>query len=233
MKIITLFLATMLLIVAMLPTNRPEGAVILVGGGRIPTQAIELLKESKVNGKFVVISYCEDHRHKWDVDLDFPIFSLPTEFSSIPVCDIAGVLIAGGDQWRYLNEIDPQHLQLVHERGAPILGTSAGAMILGEHYFTAEKDTITSEQARQNINVCLGRSFVHFQCLKDTIVDTHFRNRNREGRLDVFRVKSGAKRALGIDEQTAMFIRGSRIETIGEGTVTILNDKPISVLAKL
>lgn len=225
MKIILSLLLSMILLVAMVPKEyvvHEAGPVILVGGGSIPSQAIEKFKEHRLgHGHFVIVSYSECQQARWK-SLN-PIFVLPELITSIPLTSVGGIVIEGGDQWVYLNRLSGKYIQDAHERGIPILGTSAGSMILGEHYFSAEHDTITSEQAKQNINVCLGHAFVHIKWLKDTIVDTHFKHRDRQGRLEVFVDKSGATKGLGIDEQTALYVDAAHFEIMGEGTVTVVN----------
>lgn len=224
MKIILALLVSMILLVAMVPKEhaiREAGPVILVGGGSIPAEAIERFKERKLKGgRFVIVSYNKSQHDRWK-SLD-PIFVLPERITGIPLHKVGGIVIEGGDQWIYLNTLSGKYIQDAHELGIPILGTSAGSMILGEHYFSAECDSITSEQAKENVNVCLGRAFVHIKWLKDVIIDTHFMRRNRQGRLEVFVSKSGAAQGFGIDEQTALYVDATHFDIMGEGTVTIV-----------
>lgn len=213
------------------PAQSNAGPVIIVGGGTIPKAAIDRLIEKKTRGDIVVISCYEKHREKWRRNIPSSIFSLPEGLPFIPICSVGAVIIEGGDQWDYIRRLDRRWLQSIHDKGSPILGTSAGSMILGEYYFSAEKDTITSEQAKQNINVCLGHAFVNIKYLRGKIVDTHFNARNRRGRLEVFVEKSGAKCGIGIDESTALYIDDNGSELVGDGLVTIITSVESSINA--
>src|SRR5262245_18316978 len=64
--------------------------------------------------------------------------------------------------------------------------------------------------------------------LPDTLVDTHFSVRGRLGRLACAMAKaidegaSGGLLGIGIDEQTAIVVRGAEASVSGVGTVTFL-----------
>lgn len=130
-----------------------------------------------------------------------------------------GIFFAGGDQSKYA-----QHLQdttLAREinsssrRGIPIGGSSAGLAILGEFYFPAFKDTITSAETLKDPfhpRLILAKGLLQLPNLEKLITDSHFKDRDRMGRLVTFMARilsdqwSEHIRAVGLDENVAVII---------------------------
>jgi len=111
-------------------------------------------------------------------------------------------------------------------------GTSAGLAILGGLAFTAREDTITSEDALRNpydARITIENGFLTVPYLGGIITDSHFTERNRMGRLQVFLARALADRmvsearGIGIDEQTALTVEGNGIaRVIGNGSAYFL-----------
>lgn len=131
-----------------------------------------------------------------------------------------GIFMAGGDQSRYITfwKDTPVAAALnAHlAAGKPIGGTSAGLAVLGEHYYSALLDSVTSAQTLadpQDVNITLGHGFLAAPALVGAITDSHFMERERLGRLITFLARlhvdhPNAPRllGLGIDEATALCI---------------------------
>ena len=129
------------------------------------------------------------------------------------------IWMAGGDQYNYINiwgnsEMkDALNDHITIKKGA-IGGTSAGMAVLGEWFFSAKNGTITSEEALGNPyheKVSLGNNFLNIEILEHTITDTHYADRNRQGRHIAFMsqiVKETNAKTFGIacDEYTAVCI---------------------------
>lgn len=205
--------------------NDNPGAIALVGGGKIPKEAINWLKEHSLKNKnLIVIAYNFDIDDYWKEKFKNIKYILPRDFEKISLKNVSAIFIAGGNQWNYINEININYLQKAHNKGIPILGTSAGAMILAEKCFSAEHGSITSEEAIQNKNVCI-KDGIMIKCLKNCIIDTHFTERNRKERLKVFIEKSGVNFGIGIDECTALCIKNNKSIIFGEGNVYLFHEK--------
>lgn len=141
------------------------------------------------------------------------------------------VWLAGGDQHRYLTWPDPLLEALAAlSSGRTIGGTSAGAMSLGGLAFDAAEGSLRSRTAlREPTDRALSIVRPRFAQpeLSDHLVDTHFSEREREGRLIAFlaraRIDHGvdAPRGVGIDEGTALVIDGDRFEVRGRGDVFV------------
>ncbi|MEI6833686.1 MAG: cyanophycinase [bacterium] len=138
-----------------------------------------------------------------------------------------GIFFAGGDQSNYANFLTGSPLALAinkaAERGVPIGGSSAGLAILGEFYFPAYKDTVTSDQTLADPydhRVVLEKNLLRLPHLDNLITDSHFRNRDRMGRLVTFMARiltdkwANHVRGVGLDENVAI-----AIETDGSAQV--------------
>ena len=138
-----------------------------------------------------------------------------------------GIFFAGGDQSNYANFLTGSPLALAinkaAERGVPIGGSSAGLAILGEFYFPAYRDTVTSDQTLADPydhRVILEKNLLRLPHLANLITDSHFKNRDRMGRLVTFMARiltdkwANHVRGLGLDENVAI-----AIETDGSAQV--------------
>ena len=145
------------------------------------------------------------------------------------------LFVAGGDQWSYtLNwsntRLSATVANLFNEKRIPIGGTSAGAMIWGGRYFDASGRSVTSAEALTEplaSDITLRPAlFGTWPILADRIIDTHFSERNREGRLMTFLARARESnyhpKGIGIDERTALIIDDEGIGTVyGGGFVWI------------
>ena len=108
-----------------------------------------------------------------------------------------------------------------HRRGALIAGTSAGASILSAHMVSFGSGGATPKFRIGQVSQGLG-------LLDDVIVDQHFTQRNRFGRLLALIASNPAQLGVGIDEDTAAIIRPSGLmEVKGRGVVTIVDGSEV------
>ena len=146
------------------------------------------------------------------------------------------LFIAGGNQWDYVRMWKGTPVEdAIHEliaRGVPVGGTSAGLAILGEFSFSAERNTIYSDEALKNPynpRLTLENDFLHLPYLQGTITDSHFVERDRMGRLVTFLARilqdgwADQARGIGIDGKTALAVDGNGVATLhGTGAVYFL-----------
>jgi cyanophycinase-like exopeptidase len=130
------------------------------------------------------------------------------------------VFIAGGDQWNYVNlwkdtKVEDAINWVRNTKKGVVGGTSAGAAILGQYYFSAQNGTVTSAEAIANpyrSTVTLGRNdFLALPYMQNLIVDTHLNNPDRRGRITTFMARMSKDFAIrpygiGLDENTAVCI---------------------------
>ena len=139
--------------------------------------------------------------------------------------DATGVFFTGGEQQRIVEGLRGTKLdEVLRERlasGLVIGGTSAGASMMSD-LMIIEGDSETHPQ-KGVVELGAGMGL-----LPGTVVDQHFAQRGRIGRL-LYAVTLHRKHlGLGIDENTAMLVRGSRFEVIGEGAVSVVDGSTIT-----
>lgn len=133
-----------------------------------------------------------------------------------PLLDAKAVWFSGGRQWRlvdaYKNTLTEQMIQKVLDRGGVIGGSSAGATIQGS--FLARGDT-------KNNQIMMGDHQEGFGYIKNIAIDQHVLARNRQ--FDLFEILKVHPEllGLGIDENTAIIVKGNRFEVIGESYVLV------------
>ena len=200
-----------------------QGGAVLMGGGKDVAEAFAWMIGRSGNGDFLVLRAAGTPAYNAFVLQQSPANSAATlilktrEASSDPfvlerVRQAEAIFLAGGDQWNYIRLWKGTPLaRVLQDRidaGVPIGGTSAGLAVLGQHYFSAEHDTVTSAVALADpfdAKVTLGDGFLRVPHLGGLITDSHFMARRREGRLLAFMARLNC-RGLGIDEATAVLL---------------------------
>src|SRR5262245_56663511 len=133
----------------------------------------------------------------------------------------ASGIFAGGNQRRLTALLGGTPVaQLIRKRnasGVTVGGTSAGASILSEHMiaFGDEGSAVISGSVRLSPGLGLTNRFV---------IDQHFRQRDRLGRLITALAYNPFAVGIGLDEDTAVFISPDEVlEVEGSGGVTIVD----------
>lgn len=205
-------------------TTKPQPGYLLMGGGKDVEEAFQWLIAKSSGGDFLILRAAGTPAYNPFVQKLGKVNSVATLIlkersqSSDPevlkaVQNAEAIFLAGGDQWNYIRlwKDTPlcQALQQRINAGVPIGGTSAGLAVLGEHYFSAEKDTITTEQALANAfyeKATLGTGFLRIKPLRNIITDSHFTPRKRLGRLASWLSRLPKTKGIGIDERTALLV---------------------------
>jgi cyanophycinase len=140
------------------------------------------------------------------------------------ILDADGIFITGGDQRRLMERLAGSAAARAlhtafHLRSCCMGGTSAGAAAMS-HIMLAEGDTPQLPEKDAAV-LGLGLGFV-----SNAIIDQHFSQRRRLGRLLSALAQQPELLGVGIDEDTALIIeRGRGIEIIGKGTVTLIDGR--------
>ena len=153
------------------------------------------------------------------------------------VAQAEAVWFAGGDQYDYVkyfkdNAMEDALNTFINTKKGVIGGISAGLAILGSSYFSAERGGIESDAVLINPyhpRVTLGyNDFLEIPFMEDVITDSHFANRDRQGRMSVFLArfaKDNNRRSFGIasDENTAITVDAvGRASVYGSGSAYFL-----------
>jgi len=133
----------------------------------------------------------------------------------------SGIFITGGNQLRLsaiLGGTDiAQTIRRINARGVPIAGTSAGASIMSEHMIAGGESDQGPSEGGAVLAPGLGLT-------NAAVIDQHFSERNRLGRLLSAIALNPFLLGMGIDEDTGAFIDPEGVvEIVGSGTVTIVD----------
>jgi cyanophycinase len=135
--------------------------------------------------------------------------------------EATGVFLTGGNQLRLASVLGGTELgsalQRASLRGVVIGGTSAGASAVSTHMMAFGASGATPKHRMAQVSVGLG-------ILDGVVVDQHFEQRTRLGRLLAVVAQSPSLVGLGLDEDTAAIVfADDSLEVIGRGAVTIVD----------
>jgi cyanophycinase len=216
-------------LLAAAPPRPPRGALVIVGGGRV-TPDIERAFVTLAGGKaarVVVVptasGYADDPREsrsfteRWRKAGAASVALLhtrkraeaDTEAFVKPLREATGVWLSGGDQSRltaaYGGTAVERELKQLVGRGGVVGGTSAGAAVMSELMITGGRREATTGKG--------------FGLLKGVVVDQHFLKRDRVVRLLGVLERAQGPIGVGIDEATAVVVRGDELEVVGDSYV--------------
>jgi cyanophycinase len=130
------------------------------------------------------------------------------------------LFFTGGDQLNVTSLMggSPLH-NLLYDRiqeGFIVAGTSAGAAMMSNSMIVRGASEVAPQVG--GVEIAPGMDL-----LKGTIIDTHFTQRGRHGRLFTAIAHYPQDLGIGIDERTAIVINNGDFRVIGEGVVTIID----------
>jgi cyanophycinase len=132
-----------------------------------------------------------------------------------------GIFFTGGEQARIISCLKDTKLDAaMHKRyseGIIIGGTSAGAAMMPD-MMIIEGDSETNPRV-DVVAMGPGMGF-----LPNVVIDQHFAQRGRLGRLVTALLLQPAVLGFGIDENTAILVSGDELEVIGESAVTVIDE---------
>jgi cyanophycinase len=132
-----------------------------------------------------------------------------------------GVFFTGGNQLRLSTLLGgtpiAKAVRVLNAAGVPVAGTSAGAAFISEHMiaFGDEGSTPVAGSVRLAAGLGLTNRF---------IIDQHFRQRDRLGRLLTALAYNPFAVGIGLDEDTAAFIApDNTVHVQGSGGITVVD----------
>jgi len=132
-----------------------------------------------------------------------------------------GIFMTGGNQLRLSTILGgtqvARRIRSCHSKGCHVAGTSAGAAFSSEHMIAFGDEGPRPVAGKVTLAPGLGLT-------NRVIVDQHFRQRNRLGRLLTALAYNPFLTGIGLDEDTAAFINANRvIEVVGSGVLTVVD----------
>lgn len=227
----------------------------LAGGGGVRRGDVVVLRATGGDGYTSYLLGLAPFRSVQTLKLNPPATRADLALAADVLSRAEFVFFAGGDQAHYAAWAGTPLLaavQQVYARGGVVGGTSAGLAILGEFSFdaiAAGPTSVTSSTALADPRsplLSFSQNLFRFGPLRGVVTDSHFRVRDRLGRLVVFAARQHADGlvtrmprevlGLGVDEATALVVDASgqaslRLQRAGEGGVWALRVAPARTLS--
>ncbi|HUL84953.1 MAG TPA: cyanophycinase [Actinomycetota bacterium] len=136
-----------------------------------------------------------------------------------------GVFLTGGNQSRLTQVVAGTRLgdalANAHDRGAVLAGTSAGASAMASHMVAYGQPGATPKNRMVQLSAGLG-------ILHGIVIDQHFEQRGRYGRLLALVAQSPSLLGIGVDEDTcAIVFADQTMHVLGKGAVTIVDGRHV------
>ena len=135
--------------------------------------------------------------------------------------EATGIFLTGGSQLRLATLIGgtpvAKRIRARNADGVHVAGTSAGAAFLSEHMIAFGQEGGSPVAGRVTLAPGLGLT-------NRFVIDQHFRQRDRLGRLLTALAYNPYAHGIGLDENTAAFIGpDNRLQVEGSGAITIVD----------
>ena len=214
----------------------PKGRLIVIGGGETPAVVVNRALELS-GGKSAKIAvlpaanpeYAQSSLASWKrtgannvalVNPQQPAAAVKT----IREADL--IWLPGGLQGVFMNNIRgtdiADTIRRRYREGAIVGGTSAGAAVMGKTMIGGRSD-LDSLKAGTAPYLQDGLGL-----WPDAIVDQHFLQKGRFNRLALAVIDYPELVGIGIDEETAVVVRGHQFEVIGNSNVTVIDGRKAS-----
>jgi cyanophycinase len=135
------------------------------------------------------------------------------------------VFFTGGDQLRITSILGGTamgtRLKEMFDRGVTIVGTSAGASAMSSTMIVTGNEEDSPRKCTVKMAPGLG-------LLRNCVIDQHFAQRGRIGRLLCAVAQNPHVLGIGIDEDTAVIVEGSRFRVTGSRAVTVVDGSTLS-----
>jgi cyanophycinase len=228
-------------------SNQPKGRLIIIGGHEDKEGERTILKAVAHrargdNGRLVIVTVATQLPE--EVGREYRELFKDLGVGNVDVVDIRTrdeaadgknvqkiasakvVFFTGGDQLRITSQIGDSPLfrcmQEIYHKGATIAGTSAGAAAMPETMLIAG----ASDKSNQISALTMAPGLAFMQ---GVVIDSHFAERGRMGRLLGAVAQNPRNIGLGIDEDTAIVVSGQeRFEVIGSGAVYVVDGMGVS-----
>jgi cyanophycinase len=220
-------------------TRKPKGQLMIIGGHEREGDLSILDEVVKIanrrSGDLLIITVASQepeeqteeymqlfkNRGAKRIDaLDIRQRSEAQDEKAVKKCQEAAVIFfTGGDQLRITSQIgDSPLFQCLHDNywnGGTIAGTSAGAAAMPETML------ISGESDKSDISA-LGMA-PGLGLIEGLVIDTHFAERGRIGRLLGAVAQNPRNLGIGIDEDTAICVRDDHFIVMGAGAVYVVD----------
>ncbi len=139
--------------------------------------------------------------------------------------EATGVFLTGGNQLRLSTTVGgtpaARMIRHMNAAGVPVAGTSAGAAFLSEHMIAFGEEGSSPRADIVTLAPGLGLT-------NQIVIDQHFRERDRLGRLLAALAYNPFAVGIGLDEDTAAFLAPNEtIDVYGSGAITVVDPSEV------
>jgi cyanophycinase len=224
-------------------TGPAHGALVIVGGGRVGNEILTRMFDlaGGTDVPMVVIptaTGAETYAADWSGLRMFKDFGatnitvLHTKDRKVadseefvkPLATARLVWFVGGRQWRlvdsYLHTRTQREVAKVLERGGVVGGSSAGASILSSY--------MVRGAVENNFTMMAPGYEEGFGLIKGVAIDQHMLTRNRQDDLEEVVARHPDVLGIGLDESTAIIVRGQKFEVVGASKIAIHDGRNVA-----
>jgi cyanophycinase len=225
--------------------KKPKGKLIIIGGHENKDhcrQILEMVAKQVSGGPLVIITVATQMPQEVageyislfqelgvkDVQaLDIRIRADAQDEANVQLCAKASVLFfTGGDQLRITSQMGDSPLyQCVvdnYQKGMTVVGTSAGAAAMPETMLVSGPGDESNRVSALNMAPGLG-------LIEGVVIDSHFAERGRMGRLLGAVAQNPRNLGIGIDEDTAIIVEhGKEFRVLGSGAVYVVDGATVT-----
>jgi cyanophycinase len=210
-----------------------KGSLVIIGGGRTPLEVAKKFVELSggPQAKFVVVPAASERPQPDESETTWlkklgaekvVVFHPKSRAEAnspeflAQLKDAGGIWFGGGRQWRTVDAFEgTAAVEAFHDvlrRGGAIGGSSAGATIQGEYLVRGSPviNTIMMAEGYER----------GFGFLPGAAIDQHFTQRKRQPDMELLKRTYPQLLGIGIDEGTAVIVRGTKAEVMGPATVS-------------
>jgi cyanophycinase len=221
--------------------SQSNGKLLVIGGAedkegdcRILKEFVRLARGEKA--RIVIMTVATDHPE--EVGAEYRKLFKRLDAGDVKVVDISkredtesekalkaieeatALFFTGGDQLHITALIGATAMDKLikrrHDKGLLLGGTSAGAAMMSNSMMLGGESECNPRSG--SVEIGPGMDFI-----MGALIDTHFSQRGRHGRLITAIAHYPQELGLGVDEDTAMVVTGNEFEVIGSGAVTVID----------
>jgi cyanophycinase len=223
-----------------------KGSLIIIGGAEDKEGKCEILKkvvEMSGNSSAKIVLMTTATEHPKEVGSLYRRIFKKLGVSDINAVDISArsdaynhdyiqfinnatcIFFTGGDQLRITSLLGGTEtyraLKDAHNKGTLLVGTSAGASVMSSSMIVTGEDDEAPKYCTLKMAPGLG-------LVNDVVIDQHFAQRGRIGRLLIAVAQNPHMMGVGIDEDTAIIVSGNIFKVIGSQSVTVVDGVHLS-----
>lgn len=239
-------LVTFIFAIVSVPTfsQNSQGRLFIIGGGARPASLLNaMIDEAGLkNGGYAVVLPMSSSQTAAAIEsgikqlaelgisdvfgFDFNKGVAPSQTKIDSLANAKLIYISGGSQSRFMAVVEGTAIEKAiwscFNNGGTIAGTSAGAAAMSEKMINGVQalypDADSGFRVIEKGNTALAKGL---GLIKTAIIDQHFVKRSRHNRLMTLAMEYPQLKCIGIDESTAIVVKGNQARVVGLSQVLV------------